>query len=145
MLISPLLAPNTLKDTCCRKHPRYGLWVWWGEVVTCSGRCPGGGSIFPDQATWEKENISQWCKSSSLSLLSFYALPPLDRALHLNAANADETWPKLDQRSDKKTRQQWLDGHPLYLCSEPLYLGVRLFCRLGKLFFQFQASSAFTQ
>ena len=82
-------------------------------------------------------------EQQSISLVILRAAP-LDRALHLNAANADETWPKLDQ-SDKKTRQQWLDGHPLYLCGEPLYLGVRLFCRLGKLFFQFQASSAFAQ
>ena len=71
-------------------------------------------------------------EQQSISLVILRAAP-LDRALHLNAANADETWPKLDQ-GDKKTRQRWLDGHPLYLCSEPLYLGVRLFCRLGKLF-----------
>ena len=60
-------------------------------------------------------------EQQSISLVILRAAPH-DRALHLNAVNADETWPKLDQRSDKKTRQQngWTVTHSTFVANHSI-------------------------
>ena len=60
-------------------------------------------------------------EQQSISLVILRAAP-LDRALHLNAANADETWPKLDQRSDKKKlgSDGWTVTHSTFVANHSI-------------------------